>query len=73
MASLEQHLCGSILDPRLRPFLTREPGVEATVSPAYNIFKLFEAAGEVDHKPQPKHERKLDSHHEVYIIGMIYT
>ena len=42
-----------------------------SVGTAYNIFKLFEATGEVDHKPQPKRERKLDSHHEIYIIGMI--
>ena len=34
---------------------------------AYNNFKLFEATGEVDHKSQPK----LDSHHELYLIGMI--
>ena len=42
-----------------------------SVGTAYNIFKLFEATGEVDHKLQPKRERKLDSHHEIYIIGMI--
>ena len=42
-----------------------------SVGTAHNIFKLFEATGEVDHKPQPKRERKLDSHHEIYIIGMI--
>ena len=41
-----------------------------SVGTAY-IFKLFEATGEVDHKPQPKRECKLDSHHEMYIIGMI--
>ena len=42
-----------------------------SVGTAYNIFKLFEATGEVDHKPQPKRERELDSHHEIYIVGMI--
>ena len=41
-----------------------------SVGTAY-IFKLFEATGEVDHKSQPKRERKLDNHHELYIIGMI--
>ena len=42
-----------------------------SVGTAYNIFKLFEATGEVDHKSQPKRDRKLDSHHEIYIIAMI--
>ena len=42
-----------------------------SVCTAYNIFKLFEATGAVDHKPQSKREKKLDSHHEIYIIGMI--
>ena len=42
-----------------------------SVGTAYNIFKLFETTGEVDHKSQPKREHKLDSHHEIYIIGMI--
>lgn len=40
---------------------------------AYNIFKLFETTGEVDHrKPPPRpQKRKLDNHHELYIIGLI--
>ena len=38
---------------------------------AYNIFKLFKATGEVDHKKPPPRERKLDRHHELYIIGFI--
>ncbi len=38
---------------------------------AYNIFKLFETTGEVDHKKLPQRERKLDSHHELYIIGFV--
>ena len=42
-----------------------------SVGTAHNIVKLFEATGDVDHKPQPKRERKLDSHHEIYISGMI--
>ena len=41
-----------------------------SVGTAY-IFKLFEATGEVDHKSQPKRERKLNNHHELYNIGMI--
>ena len=42
-----------------------------SVGTAHNIFKLFQATGEVDHKQQPKHEHKLDNHHEIYIIGLI--
>lgn len=38
---------------------------------AYNIFKLFEATGEVDHKQPRRRERKLDNHHELYIIGFV--
>ena len=40
---------------------------------AYNIFKLFKATGYVDHKKPPPRERKLDRHHELYIIGFIAT
>lgn len=42
-----------------------------SVGTAYNIFKLFETTGEVDHKKLPQRECKLDSHHELYIIGFI--
>ena len=42
------------------------------VGTAYNIFKLFQDTGEVDHKKPPKREHKLDSHHELYILGFIH-
>ena len=42
-----------------------------SVGTADNIFKLFEATGEAGHKSQPKGERRLDSHHECCIVGMI--
>ena len=38
---------------------------------AYNIFKLFESTGEVDSKQPAQHEHKLDSHHELYIVGFV--
>ena len=39
----------------------------------YNVCQLFETTGEVDPKPIPKREelRKLDGHHELYIIGLV--
>ena len=41
---------------------------------ASNIFKLFQATGEVDPKSPPKRDdlRKLDEYHELYIIGLIF-
>ena len=41
------------------------------VGTAYNIFKIFQQTGGVNHKQQPRHERKLDNHHELYIIGLV--
>ena len=40
-----------------------------------NIIKLFETTGSVDPKVQPSREdlRKLDDHHELYILGLIYN
>ena len=37
----------------------------------HNIFKLFEATGEVEPKKQSHYEHRLDSHHELYIIGLV--
>ena len=42
------------------------------VGTAYNIFKLFQDTGEVNHKKPPKREHKLDSHHELYILGFVF-
>lgn len=42
-----------------------------STSTAYNIFKLFEATGDVDPKKPNQREHKLDSHHELYIIGFV--
>ena len=41
---------------------------------ASNIFKLFQATGEVDPKRPPRRDdlRKLDEYHELYIIGLIF-
>lgn len=41
---------------------------------ASNIFRLFQATGEVDPKSPSKRDavRKLDDHHELYIIGLIF-
>lgn len=41
---------------------------------ASNIFKLFKDTGEVDPKTPGKREwiRKLDNHHELYIIGIVF-
>ena len=41
---------------------------------ASNIFKLFQATGEVDPKHPSKRDalRKLDDHHELYIIGLVF-
>ena len=40
-----------------------------------NIMKLFETSGSVDPKAQPpmEHLRKLDDHHELYILGLVYN
>ena len=41
---------------------------------ASNIFKLFQATGEVDPKRPCKRDalRKLDDHHELYRIGLVF-
>lgn len=38
------------------------------------IFKLFQATGEVDPKHPSRRDalRKLDDHHELYIIGLVF-
>ena len=38
-----------------------------------HVFKRFEDTGEVDPKPAPKRKelRKLDDHHELYIVGLV--
>ena len=42
-----------------------------SVGTAHNIFKLFEATGDVEPKKPIPREHKLDGHHELYIIGLI--
>ena len=41
------------------------------IGTVHDIFQLFEATGEVDPKTPCKRERKLNKHHEIYIIGLI--
>ena len=44
-----------------------------SVGTAHNVFKRFQDCGEVDPKPFPKRkeQRKMDDHHELYIVGLI--
>lgn len=42
-----------------------------SVGTVYNVFKLFQATGEVDPQKPPKRERKLDGYHSLYIIGLL--
>ena len=64
------------LDTRLAKGLTFQniaQNLSISTATASNIFKLFQSTGEVDPKPPCKRDalRKLDEHHELYIIGLI--
>ena len=55
------------------PFRTIATNLNISVGTAFNIFEIFKNTGEVSAKAPRKREelRKLDSHHEGYIIGLI--
>ena len=57
------------------PFRSIAKNLSMSVGTAYNIFKRFQDTGEVDPKPATRREslRKLDSHHRLYVIGLIIT
>lgn len=55
------------------PFRTIAKNLNISVGTAFNVFSIFKSTGEVSAKVPRKREeiRKLDEHHEGYIIGLI--